>query len=110
MRILIASTVFSLATLAGSGVQAQPLGLTAPMPETVKFVDARLDEAMTTIARIAGVTIDFDASVSEADRGRLVGHVTLVKTSAADALTFLAKHAGLTYTAVDAKTVRIARR
>lgn len=108
MRTLIVSTVFSLA-VAGSGVQAQPLGLTAPMPQTVKFVDARLDEAMTTIARIAGVTLEFDASVNEADRGRLVGQVTLVRTSAEDALTFLAKHAGLTYTVVDGKTVRIAR-
>ena len=113
MRTLIVSTVFSLATAAGPGAQAQPAGLTAAMPQTVKFADARLDEAMTTIARIAGVTIDFDATVSEADRGRLVGHVTLVKTSAADALAFLAKHAGLTYAVVDGTTgptVRIAKK
>lgn len=109
MRTLIVSTVFSLATVAGPGAQAQPLGLAAPMPQTVKFVDARLDEAMTTVARIAGITIDFDATVSETDRGRLVGQVTLVKTSAGDALRFLAKHAGLTYTVVDATTVRIAK-
>ena len=110
MRSIIASTVVSLAAVVGTSAQPRPLALTDNLPQPIKFVDARLDAAVTTIARVAGLRIEFAPSVSETDRARPTGHVTVVRTSVGEALTFLTEQAGLTYSLVDATTVRIARK
>ena len=110
MRSIIASTVVSLAAAVGTGAQSPPLALTDPLPQSIKFVDARLDAAVTTIGRVAGLRIEFDASVNDTDRARPTGHVTVVRTSVGEAIGFLTEQAGLTYSLVDAATVRIARK
>lgn len=109
MRRLIASTVITLAAVATTGAQSQPLELAGSLTSAVKFEDVPLEQVLVTLANLAGVTLEFDASVAEEDRVKPVGHLTLVQSRFADAFKFITKAAGLTYTMVDAKTVRISK-
>jgi hypothetical protein len=109
MRRLIASTVITLTAVVGAAAQPQPLALAGSLSSSVKFIDQRLDEVLSTLAHLAGVSIEFDATVTEDDRARLTGNITLVKSSFADAFAFITRSAGLTYTMADATTVRISK-
>jgi hypothetical protein len=80
------------------------------LPKPIKFVDSRLDSALEAIGRQTGLSIEFDHSVTDADRARRIGHVTVLRTTVADVLGFLTSRNGLTFTMVGATTVRIARR
>jgi hypothetical protein len=109
MRRLIASTLITLTTVAGAGAQPQSAGLTGSLASSIKFVDARLDNVLSTLAGLAGVTLEFDGTVTDEDRARLTGNITLVRSSFADAFAFITRSAGLTYTMADATTVRISK-
>jgi hypothetical protein len=106
---LIASTIITLTAVVSAGAQPQPLTLAGSLSSSVKFIDQRLDEVLSTLAHLAGVSIEFDAAVTDEDRARLTGNITLVKSSFADAFAFITKSAGLSYTMVNATTVRISK-
>lgn len=81
--------------------------LERPAPITLKLVDASLEEAIGMMGRFAGITVQWDASVSEEMRSQLVT-ASFVNAQLDNALALLMHEAGLTYVVVDAKTVRIA--
>ena len=103
-------TLVLLLSLAAAPALAQgaPV-LDRPAPVTMKLADARLEEALEMVCRLAGLTIQWDARISAEARSRPLTGATIsfIDTPAADALAFLASKVGLTYVVVDAKTVRI---
>jgi hypothetical protein len=105
-------TLFLLLSLVGAPsalAQGAAVALDRPAPVTVKLADARLEDALATVCRLAGLTIQWDAKFSVETRSRTLTGATVnfVDTPAADALAFLTKQVGLTYVVVDGKTVRI---
>jgi hypothetical protein len=75
-------------------------------PINLKLVDAGFEEAVGMIGRYAGITIQWDAAISKEARSQPVT-ISFVNAQVAEALELLTKKAGLTYTVVDAKKVRI---
>jgi type II secretory pathway component GspD/PulD (secretin) len=84
-----------------------PPALDRPAPITLKLVDAGLEEAIEMMGRAAGITIQWDASISDEVRSQPVT-ASFVNAQLDKALDLLTREAGLTYVVVDAKTVRIA--
>ena len=77
---------------------------------TMKLVEARLDEALGLVGRLAGISIQWDATVSAAARSQAVAPapVSFLNAPADEALALLTRESGLAVVVVDAKTVRIA--
>jgi len=76
---------------------------------TVKFVDARTDEAIDFVGRQAGISIQWDPGVSAEARSQAVAPPISIRDAAvSEVLALLTRQAGLTLVVVDAKTVRIA--
>ena len=80
--------------------------LESPAPITLKLVDTRLEEAIAMIGRFAGITIQWDATVTEEARSQTVT-VSFVNAQLVKALALVLDETGLTYVVVEAKTVRI---
>ena len=99
-----------LASTASSAAQSQaPL---AAGPITVTFFEAKLEDAVSFIARFAGITIEFDATVTEEMRHvPLPNHrLRLLNVTVEQALDALTSVHGLTYTITGPKAVRITKK
>ena len=111
MRHLLIAGVLVLASTATSAAQSPETPLTAG-PITVTFFEAPLEDAVSFIARAAGITIEFDATVTEEMRHvPLPNHrLRLVNSTVEQALGALTSIHGLTYTIIGPKAVRISKK
>ena len=111
MRHLLIAGVLVLASTADSSAQSQVAPLTAE-PINLTFVEAPLEDAVSFIARFAGITIEFDATVTdEMRRVPLANHrLRLVNATVEQALDALTSIHGLTYTITGPKAVRISKK
>jgi hypothetical protein len=99
MRHLLIAGVLVLASTTGSAAQAQ----LAPVNEeliTLTFFEAPLEDAVSFIAKKTGITIEFDATVTEEVRHvPLANHrLRLLNVTIEQALDALTSVHGLTYT------------
>ena len=110
MRHLLLAGVVVLASTATSAAQT-PAPLTAE-PITVSFFEAPLDDAISLIARVAGITIELDATVTEEMRRVPVANhrLRLVNATVEQALGALTSIHGLTYTITGPRAVRISKK
>jgi type II secretory pathway component GspD/PulD (secretin) len=110
MRHLLLAGVLAL-TSTTAFAQSQPLDAN-PEPVTVTFVDAKLEDALGFIARAAGVTIEFDATVTEEMRRAPLSPqpIRMTGITIEEALSILTARNGLTYTVIGPKAVRIAKK
>ena len=111
MRHLLIAGVMVLATTAGSAAQVQLVPLNAE-PITLTFFEAPLEDAVTFIARSAGITVEFDATVTEEMRHvPLANHrLRLLNVTVEQALDALTSVHGLTYAVTGPKAVRITKK
>lgn len=100
----IAPWLFAV-TFAAGAPAAQPS--ITPATVNLAIVDATFAETLATIAKVTGIEIRVDESVSEDVRSRKVPHVNFVNAKVDDALQFLAKFSGLVVEIVDEKTAVI---
>jgi hypothetical protein len=110
MRHLLLAGVMVLASTANSAAQTQA-PLTAG-PINLTFFEAPLEDAVSFIARFAGITIEFDATVTEEMRQVPVANhrLRLVNATVEQALDALTSIHGLTYTITGPKAVRISKK
>ena len=110
MRHLLLAGVMVLASTATSAAQTQA-PLTAE-PINLTLFEAPLDDAVSFIARFAGITIEFDATVTEKMRQVPVANhrLRLVNATIEQALDALTSIHGLTYTITGPKAVRISKK
>jgi hypothetical protein len=106
MRML--SFVGALLLTSATALSAQSPALAAPTL-TLKFLSPSVEAAVATVARAAGVQIQWDESVPAEVRVRPLseGPILMVDASPERVLTFVTSRHGLAFTVVDAKTVRI---
>lgn len=106
LAVLVGASLLIASSALAQGVA--PV-LDASQPVTIKFVDARTDEAIDFVGRHAGISIQWDAGVSaEARSQAVVPAISVREATVSDVLALLTRQAGLTLVVVDAKTVRIA--
>jgi hypothetical protein len=105
-HLLLAGAIVISATTA----HAQPSAL-PDAPINLTFIKAPLEDAVTSIARIAGVTIEFDATVTEEIRRAQLARqpLRLVNSTVEEAFAALTSMHGLTYTIIGPKAVRISK-
>ena len=106
MHVLLAVGVTLLtATLAEQGQTA--LGQASPV--NITFVKASFEEAVSAIARVTGMMIELDQSVADELRREPIGEgpINLRSTTIEQAHEFVTARKGLTYSMVNAQTVRI---
>lgn len=105
--VLVGASLLAASSALAEGVAP---ALDASKPVTMKIVDARLDEAIGMVGRLAGISIQWDASVSAEVRAQLVAPVPISFLNAPvdEALAALTRRVGLAVVVIDAKTVRIA--
>lgn len=95
---------------AGAPNQPQPTGLGALPPLNLTLVKGSFEEAISTIARMSGVMIELDQSVSdEVRKASLVdnGPIRLRGASFEQTIDVLTRLKGLSYSIVDGTSVRI---
>ena len=111
MRHLLIAGVLVLASTAESSAQSQ-LQTAGTAPINLTFVKASLADAIGLIARFAGVTIEFDATVTEEMRRAPLAEeqIRLANVTAEEAITTLTSMNGLTYTIIGPKAVRISKK
>ena len=110
MRHLLLAGVLALSATATSAAQTQATFSTTPL--TVTFVDSRLEDALTFLAKSAGVTIEFDATLTEEVRRAPMVDKTLSmrEVTVEEALAAITMRNGLTYTVIGPKAIRIAKK
>lgn len=105
------SVFFALSLLVFDGhVQVASATLMPSDRITVTFrSEPRLEDAVRSICRVAGITCQLDDSIGAEARSRMIGPAPLAFSDALveDALHFLTSRADLAYSVVDARTVRI---
>ena len=108
MHILLAVGVTTLLT-AGLPGQGQPPTLASSPPLTITFITATFEDALTQLARVSGVTIEIDRTVTEEIRRQPVSEsaISLREATLEQAIEMLTGLKGLSYTIVDAKMVRV---
>ena len=111
MRNLLIAGVLVLASTATTGAQSPAAPVTAGLI-TVNFFEAPLEDAVSFLARFAGVTIEFDATVTEEVRHvPLPNHrLRLLNVTLDQALDALTSVHGLTYTVAGPKAIRISKK
>jgi len=107
MRLLTLAAISLLAahTAAYAQPQLMPRDVT---PLTIHFVNSKLDDAMTFLAKQAGIDIQWDETVKP-DRRNAKVTLRLEKATLAEVLEALTSRIGLSYRVVDAQTIRIYR-
>jgi hypothetical protein len=108
MHILLAVGVTTLLT-AGSPSQGQQPTLVATPPITITFVNAAFEDALAALAKISGVMIEIDQTVSAEIRRQPVydSAISVREVSLEQTIETLTRLKGLSYSIVDAKMVRI---
>ena len=106
LAVLVGASFLVVASSALAQGVAPVLDVSKPI--TLKLVDARLDDAIGMIGRLAGISIQWDASVSTEARSQPVAPpMSFLNATLDEVLAALTRQAGLTVVVVDAKTVRI---
>lgn len=110
MRHLLLASVLVLGATATSDAQTQSPFNTRPL--TVTFVDSRLEDALTFLARSAGLTIEFDATLTEEVRQAPMVDSTLKMqdVTVEEALSLISTRNGLAYTVIGPKAIRISKK
>jgi len=111
MRHLLIAGVLVLASTATSAAQSPETPLTAG-PITVTFFEAPLEDAVSFLARFAGITIEFDATLTDEMRHVPVANhrLRLLNATIDQALGALTSIHGLTYTVTGPKAIRISKK
>ena len=101
----------SLIALSATAAQAQQLAVPSG-PVNLTFLNAPVEDALAAIARMAGITIEFDATMTEEIRRAPLARqpVRLNNSTVEEALTALTSMNGLTYTIIGPKAIRIAKK
>jgi hypothetical protein len=110
MRHLLLAGVM---VLSATAAQAQTQQLAVPTtPINLVFLEVPLQDAMSFIARQAGITIEFDATVTEeARRAPLEKQpIRMNNASVEEAIGILTWTNGLTYKIIGPKAVRISKK
>jgi hypothetical protein len=85
-------------------VSAQPINLTLTE-------EARIGDALATVARLSGVTLEFDASVTEEmQHAKLTQRIRLNGATLEGAISALTSSNGLTYTITGPKAIRVSKK
>ena len=108
MHMLLAVGVTILTATTPSQPTLQPALSSAP-PMTITFVQAPFDDALTQLARLSGVTIEIDRTVTEEVRRQPVyeSAISMRAVSVEEAIATLTRLKGLSYSIVDARMVRV---
>lgn len=108
MQLLLALGVSLLAAVSPNQ-SPQPSRLSAGSPVNVTFVKATFEDALSTIAKVSGVMIEIDQSVSEAVRREPIANtpIRLHDASVEKTIDWLTSTRGLSYTVVDGASIRI---
>jgi hypothetical protein len=111
MRHLLIAGVIALTSTAMSAAQTQRLEVPqAPLNLTL-LAQAQVEDVLTQLARLGGITIEFDASVTEAMRGAALAEtIRLRDATFEDAITVITSSNGLTYTVTGPKAIRISKK
>ena len=111
MRHLLIAGVIVLTSTAALPAQTQ-LTIANPNPINLTFIEeAPIGEALSVVARFAGITLEFDATVTEEmQRAKLSERIRVVDASAEDVIAALTSKNGLTYTVIGPNTVRISKK
>lgn len=111
MRHFLIASVLVLSSTEMSAAQAQPLDVSqAPLNVTFQ-TPAQVEEALTFLARLGAITIEFDATVTEAMRSApLAKPIRLRDATLEQALTVITSSNGLTYTISGPKAIRISKK
>jgi len=107
MRHLLLAGVIAFSATAAQAQLALPT-----TPINLVFLEVPLQDAMSFIARQAGITIEFDATVTEEARLAPLAKqpVRLNNVTVEEALGFLTSSNGLTYTITGPKAIRISKK
>ena len=106
-HLLIAGAIVLSATAASA--QTQQLEITSA-PVNLTFVTATVEEVMTVIARLGGITIEFDATITEEMRkAPLAVRPLRFNGLLQELLALITAENGLAYTITGPKAVRIAK-
>lgn len=106
MHILLA---IGVTILAATQAQTQP-SLAETKPMSITFISSvPLEKAISTLAQVASTTIEFDQTVTAEVRTGPVSSsvVNMRDVTLEEAIAILTRLNGLSYSIVDAKTVRI---
>jgi hypothetical protein len=107
--VLVGALLFAGATSAVAqtpDVQLSPSKATI----TITLTSVPLVHALGVVTSDFGIACEFDDSIPAEDLNRELKEVRFVNAKFKDVLSFLANQAGLTYHAVDAKTVRFEKK
>jgi hypothetical protein len=95
---------------AGAPGQARPAGLSATQPLHITFVRGSFEDAISTIAKVSGVVIELDQSVTADIRTEpltVEGPLRLNGASVEETIDTLTRIKGLAFSILDTNTVRI---
>ena len=111
MRHLLIAGVLVLASTVDSSAQTQ-LQTPSAAPINLTFIKAQLGDALSLIAKSAGVTIEFDATVTEEMRNAPLAQeaIRLNGVTVEEAIAALTSVNGLTYTIIGPRAVRISKK
>jgi hypothetical protein len=111
MRHLLVAGVIVLSSTAAVPAQTQLVpGSTNPIQLTITE-SAQVGAALSTVARLAGITLEFDATVTEEmQRAKLAQRIRLNGTTVEQAIAVLTSNNGLIYTITGPKAVRISKK
>ena len=110
MRHLLIAGAIVLTTTAASAGQTGTTSLpTAPL--TLTLVNAPLEDVLSLIARMGGITIEIDATVTEdVRRAPMPERLRFIDSTVEEVLAKLTSLSGLTYTISGPKAVRITKK
>lgn len=111
MRHLLIAGVIVLTSAAVSAVQPQPLEAgQAPLNLTL-LEQAQVENVFTQLARLGGITIELDATVTKEMRGATLSKpITLRGATLEQAISAITSSNGLTYTVTGPRAVRISKK
>ncbi|MBY0493162.1 MAG: hypothetical protein K2Y23_02990 [Cyanobacteria bacterium] len=111
MRHLLIAGVIVLTSTVAAPAQTQ-LAPANTQPMNLHFIqDAPVGEALGVVARLAGITLEFDKTVTEEmQKAKLAREIRLNGASLEETISVLASTNGLTYTIIGPKTVRISKK
>ena len=111
MRHLLIAGVMVVTSTITAAAQAPKLDVSqAPINLTI-LTKAQLEEALTTVGRLAAITIEFDATVTEAmRRAPLAETITVRGATFEQTLDVIASTNGLTYTVTGPRAIRLSKK
>ena len=111
MRHLLIAGVIVLTSSAAAPAQTS-LAPANTQPMNLHFIAAApVGEALAVVARLAGITLEFDATVTEEmQKAKLAKDIRVNHATLEDVISVLAETNGLTYTIIGPKTVRISKK